>query len=204
MDHSQPLDVQAIRAREQRGLALGLPLMQRAGCAAANFIQARFAQGSQVLSLVGPGNNGGDALVASRLLAAAGYPVTVVMPQQPTANANDARQALADWLAAGHVVQSQMPPGQPDVIIDGLFGIGLTRALEDPWQRWVDAVNALGLPVLSLDVPSGIHADRGDPLGRAVQATWTLAFIAPSLASVAPGAKRYFGECHVASLGIPT
>ena len=129
---------------------------------------------------------------------------TVAMPQQPTANANDARQALADWLAAGHVVQSQMPPGQPDVIIDGLFGIGLTRALEDPWQRWVDAVNALGLPVLSLDVPSGIHADRGDPLGRAVQATWTLAFIAPSLASVAPGAKRYFGECHVASLGIPT
>lgn len=202
MDQPIALSVQAIRAIERRGRALDLPLMERAGAAAADFIRVRFPAGSQVLALVGPGNNGGDALVTARLLLALGYRVTVVMPEQAHPP-DDARLALAQWRMTGNDSRTDVPSGQPDVIIDGLFGIGLSRPLAQPWQSLVEQANQMSVPILALDIPSGVEADSGKALGRPIHATWTLSFISPSLASQSPHAKPWFGECHVASLDIP-
>jgi hydroxyethylthiazole kinase-like uncharacterized protein yjeF len=198
-----PLSVSAIREHEAKGLALGLPLMQRAGRAAATFIEQYLARGSSVTLLIGPGNNGGDALVMGQLLQAEGFEIVGVMPHQALHSPEDAQHALAQWKAAGLSLQTVLPEVKPDGVVDGFFGIGLTKPLTDPWQSIIDTVNRWKLPTLALDIPSGIEADTGQCLGRPVQATWTLCFIAPTLASAHPLAHPLFGEIHVESLDIP-
>lgn len=192
-----------IRQAEQRALAQGRALMPLAGAAAAGFIAARFPVGSGVLALAGPGNNGGDALVAAARLLAAGYTVRVTMPRGPRALPSDAARAYAGWRAQGGVEQSGLPPDPPDVVIDGLFGIGLNRPLDAAWQALVDAVNAWHRPVLALDVPSGVDADSGRVLGRALRARWTLSFIGAARGLCAPGPGREAaGELHLDTLGV--
>ncbi|MCD0505414.1 NAD(P)H-hydrate epimerase, partial [Bordetella petrii] len=116
----------------------------------------------------------------------------------------DAAQAHAAWRAQGGMEQPVLdanPP--PDVIIDGLFGIGLNRPLDDAWQALIDTVNSWGLPVLALDVPSGVDADSGRALGRALRARWTLSFIGAARGLCMPGAGREAaGELHVDTLGV--
>ncbi|MBV7482267.1 NAD(P)H-hydrate epimerase [Bordetella sp. BOR01] len=196
--------VAQIRRAEQQALALGRALMPLAGAAAADFIAARFPAGSAVLALVGPGNNGGDALVASAQLLAAGYAVRAVMPRGPQGLPADAARAYAAWRAQGGMEQTTLvadPP--PEVIIDGLFGIGLNRPLGPAWQALVDAVNTWGKPVLALDVPSGVEADSGRVLGRALRARWTLSFIGTARGLHMPGAGREAaGELHANTLGV--
>jgi len=196
--------VARIRLAEQQALAQGRALMPLAGRAAADFIAARFGPASQVLVLAGPGNNGGDALVAATHLRGAGYRVHVTMPSGPLRLPPDAARAHAGWRAQGGTESTDLPAGlQPDVIIDGLFGIGLNRPLGDDWQALVDAVNDWKLPVLALDVPSGVDADSGREWGRALRARWTLSFIAVARGLHVPGpARQAAGERHLDTLGV--
>ncbi len=180
----------------------GLPLMQRAGQAAAEWAVHICAPPGQVLALVGPGNNGGDALVAGRLLLSMGLHVTVVMPLVGALAPADAQQALADWQALGQPTFTTLPHEKPDLVIDGLFGIGLSRPLAEPFQRLIDAVNAWQTNVLALDLASGVDAETGSALGRPINATQTIAFIAPCHAFQAPCAQPFLGQCRVASLNI--
>jgi NAD(P)H-hydrate epimerase len=198
-----PLSVSVIRKHEEKGLSLGLPLMQRAGRSAADFIAQRFQKTHSVLLLIGPGNNGGDALVMGRLLSNEGFQVVGVMPQQATHPPEDAKRALENWKTAGLTLLKELPTERPDCVVDGFFGIGLTKPLRDPWQSIIDTVNEWQLPTLALDTPSGIDADTGQCLGRPMQATWTLCFIAPTLATTHPLVQHLFGEIHVATLDIP-
>jgi len=202
-----PMSVSVIRKHEEKGLSLGLPLMQRAGRSAADFIAQRFPKTGSVLVLIGPGNNGGDALVMGRLLSNEGFQVVGVMPHQATFAPEDAKRALENWKAAGLTLLTDLPTERPDCVVDGFFGIGLTKPLRDPWQSMIDTVNEWHdewqLPTLALDVPSGIDAETGQCLGRPVQATWTLCFIAPTLATAHPLVQHLFGEIHVATLDIP-
>lgn len=198
--------VAQIRLAEQRALASGRTLMPLAGAAAANFVTSRVPAKASVLALAGPGNNGGDALEAATLLMARGFDVHVVLPSGPGKLPADAARAWAGWLAAGGQARTHddLPDGpSPDLVMDGLFGIGLNRPLDAKWQSLIDAVNALQVPVLALDVPSGIEADSGAALGRPIQARWTLSFIAVSRGLSLPGAGRAAaGECHVYTLGV--
>ena len=198
-----PLSVKSIREIEQDGLEHDLPLMLEAGAAAASFLMDRFPPTAAVLSLVGPGNNGGDALVASSRLVESGYNVQVVMPILDAPLPTDAAAALHAWHDLEGTEGADLPKVAPDVVIDGLFGIGLNRRLESPWQDVIDTVNSWKIPVLSLDIPSGLHADTGELLGRPVQATWTLAFIAPTRALIEPISKGYAGRVEVQTLGLP-
>lgn len=197
-----PMPIASIRALEKEGLAKGLPLMQRAGTSAARFLHNRIPRASQVLALAGPGNNGGDALVAARELKALGHELIVVMPEHVAKAPADAQQARLDWLACGGILVQDLPGHFSEAVIDGLFGIGLSRQLADPWQTIIDTVNGWQTQVLALDIPSGLAADTGQPLGRPLQATWTLAFIAPSLAFDRENSRRYFGECFVEDLDL--
>ena len=199
--NQRTLGLEELRRLEATGLAAGLPLMQRAGRAVAEFVVQQAAPGAKITALVGPGNNGGDALVAAKLLHEAGYIVTVVMPSQTKQPPKDAEKALADWQLTNEAIATDRIPPNSDLVIDGLFGIGLTRDLGQPWQGLIDDVNHGTAPVLALDIPSGLQAETGKNLGRPIKAKWTLGFIAPTPALRMPTTARHTGVCFVANLG---
>jgi len=196
------LSIVALRDKEAQDLAHGLPLMQRAGQAAAEWVAKTIAPPAQVLALAGPGNNGGDALVAADLLLSMGFQVTVVMPLLTTHPPLDAQEALVNLRALGQPTFATLPEKKPDLVIDGLFGIGLSRPLAEPFQSLIDAVNTWHTNVLALDLASGIDAQTGSALGRPIKATQTIAFIAPCHAFRVPNAQPFLGQCRVASLDI--
>lgn len=195
--------VARIRAAERQARAEGRRLMPLAGAAAARFVAARLPPGATVLALAGPGNNGGDALEAATRLREMGYDVRVVLPKGAENLPADAARAYAGWSAAAGVSLDALDPLEmPELVLDGLFGIGLNRPLDAFWQTLVDAVNDWKAPVLALDVPSGIDADTGAALGRPIRARWTLSFIARARGLLQPGAAQAVGESHLDTLGV--
>ena len=221
------LPVEEIRRLEREALARGIALMPRAGLAAAHFAAARLAdmaQGGQargtlaaspataaqadwkarypILALAGPGNNGGDALTAATWLRAWGHPVQAVLYADPDRLPADARQAYEGWRQAGGTTLSDLPADIPALALDGLFGIGLNRPLDETWQARIDAVNGWNIPVLALDVPSGLDASSGRELGRAIRARWTLSFIASAPGLRSPAGLAVCGERHLETLGL--
>ena len=150
--------------------------------------------------LAGPGNNGGDAWVAANLLHAAWFKVTVVAIGEPKAAI--AQESKATFLANGGKVFSHWPEGPQDLVLDGLLGIGLTRAPSPEIAALIDRANASGLPVLSLDVPSGLDADRGVTPGASVRATDTLTFISDKPGLHTGVGVTVAGKVHVATLSL--
>ncbi|MBV1776894.1 NAD(P)H-hydrate dehydratase [Burkholderiaceae bacterium DAT-1] len=201
MHHDEFLNVATIRQIEREAVAGGKALMPIAGMAAADFVMRRRRAGSQILILVGPGNNGGDGLTAAAHLKAAGYEVTVWMPDQATSLPQPAAHAQSAWLAMGGTVTDKLPR-HADLVIDALFGIGFNRPLNAFWSSLIDAVNARRWPVLALDVPSGVYADTGHIDSSAIQATWTLSFIAHAKGLLTGAARNVVGERHLADLGL--
>ena len=170
------LTIDALRALEARHANDGL--MERAGTAAADLASAMLARrNGRVVVLAGPGNNGGDAFVCARHLHARGFDVVVVAaaPGRAPADAAQARQALA---AAGVRTQSDVPAGDCALVVDGLFGVGLSRAIGAPWAPWIEWAVASGAPILALDVPSGLDAATGVAHAPAIVASATATFIA--------------------------
>jgi hydroxyethylthiazole kinase-like uncharacterized protein yjeF len=169
--------LEALRALEARADAAGLDLMARAGEAAANWIAARLPVGARVLVAAGPGNNGGDALIAAAALLRNRYQVDVLQPAAPKSPA--AQQALQTWLAAGGRVQRSLTAdwSRPELIVDGLFGIGVDRPFSEPWAELIARLNESGAPILALDTPSGLDAWSGRALNAAVHADATLTFL---------------------------
>ena len=169
-----------IRAIEQQHGAQ--PLMQRAGIAISRFVQDTLPDvQAPILVLAGPGNNGGDAFVAARLLQEI-YPVTVVFCGDAEKLPADAAAAYRNWLNAGgkvldHIPLNHLQKGAWGLVIDGLFGIGLQRPIAGRPAELIATVNRLGVPVLAIDVPSGLCADTGRVLGCAVKAQWTMTFL---------------------------
>ena len=178
--------VAQIRAIEQAAaatLARGT-LMQRAGHAGANRVLGMLAGQARrsVLLLAGPGNNGGDALETAANLAhpSAGIDVSVIHLANANPPSMETAQALARAQASGARFIDFLPVAAPGLVIDGLFGTGLARSLAGAPRALVEAINALALPVLALDVPSGLDADTGaivGPRGVALRASTTLTFI---------------------------
>jgi NAD(P)H-hydrate repair Nnr-like enzyme with NAD(P)H-hydrate epimerase domain len=168
----------------QRELGLAAPLlMENAGAALAQeALQMLAEQGlPRIVLFCGPGNNGGDALVAARHLAGAGPEVEIRLPLA----LDPARAAAVDrWL------------------VDGLFGLGLSRPLEGAARAAVQLLNGSGSPILAADLPSGLDADRGVALGLAVRATRTLTFVAPKRGMTVGLGPECCGEVRVADIGV--
>lgn len=162
------LTAAAMRAAEERAIAAGssvTELMERAGTGVAEWVH-RLAAGSEVLILCGPGNNGGDGYVAARVLAQRGVPVRVAALGEPKTEA--AAAARAGWSGAVEALTDQTEAAP--VLVDALFGTGLTRAL-DP--ALADIVNALGAQAglsFAVDLPSGADTDSGANFGAALAA----------------------------------
>ena len=190
--------------------ALG-PLMARAGEVAAQHARRMLGAdpqrpGRSVLVIAGPGNNGGDAFEVAVHLKASYFRVTVVFLGQRERLPEDAKRACGKWEAAGGDVVPDIPERQRwDLVIDGLFGIGLTRALEGPHAALVAGINVLGhagVPVLALDIPSGVNSDTGAVMGCAVRATDTVTFIALKPGLLTLDGPDHCGRLHCDSLGI--
>ena len=191
----------ADRAAVSRGVP-SLDLMEAAGAAVARMVQRRHPKGA-VLVLCGPGNNGGDGFVAARLLKEAGRDVTLALLGARDAVKGDAAAMAQRWTGA---VQAATPllVMQADVIVDALFGAGLSKPLEGAALSLVDAVNESGAAVVAVDLPSGLHGDDGQPRGAAaIRATRTVTFFRPKPAHLLLPGRLLCGELHVADIGIP-
>lgn len=205
-----------IREIESLG-QVGLPprtLMQRAGLVAANWAHELVPPYSQILVLVGPGNNGGDALEAAMRLRERGHNITVWVLGDPTQMPADAAAAYALAQGAGlKLVQAQdglpadhaMLLEHADLVVDGLFGIGLSRAPQGIYAQVIGALRRhVGKKVLALDIPSGLNADTGWPLEHTstVVATHTITFLAAKPGLYTGAGRDYTGIVRVEELGV--
>jgi hydroxyethylthiazole kinase-like uncharacterized protein yjeF len=181
------------------------PLMRQAGLAAAEVACERLLTGdrSSVLVLAGPGNNGGDALWVARHLKDRWFKVEVVFTGRADKLSPEAREALEAWRQVGGEPRTDLPAhGRWDGVVDGLFGIGLARDLEEPYLDLVERVNALGLPVLAIDIPSGLCSDTGRVRGVAVNATLTVTFVALKPGLLTHSGTEHCGEIVLRELGV--
>jgi hydroxyethylthiazole kinase-like uncharacterized protein yjeF len=194
----------ASRAAEQAAAAAEAPhaLMERAGLAVARLALALAPHARRIQIWAGPGNNGGDGLVAARHLQAGGRSVSVSLLADSGKLPPDASWALQQAQAAGVAVHTGLPDAASDVdfAIDGLLGLGALRAPEGTLAEAIDRINAGPAPVLAIDLPSGLDPDRGTLLGRAaVRAPATLALL-----TLKPGCHTALGRDHAGQVWLDT
>ena len=191
------------RAIEERGIP-GYELMTRAGHATLNALKALWPAARSISVLCGPGNNGGDGYVVARLARAQSMRVTVVALGDPKALTGDAAQACADFVAAGGRWEPWSEAAlDSDVIVDALFGIGLTRDVGGEAAVMIEAANVSGRPIVAVDIPSGLHADSGAVLGVAVRAAVTVTFIGRKVGCYVGAGLDHVGELVLDELDVP-
>jgi ADP-dependent NAD(P)H-hydrate dehydratase / NAD(P)H-hydrate epimerase len=180
------------------------PLMERAGLAAAQIARQLAADsGKPILIFAGPGNNGGDALVVARYLKQWFFAVTVVFAGDMAKLPPDATAAFEEWRdAGGTVIDTPPTAGDWSLIIDGLFGIGLTRDITGRYAEWITLINQQRAPVLAIDIPSGLNADTGAVHGCCVRATHTLTFIGAKPGLLTLDGPDHCGALHVDNLDL--
>jgi NAD(P)H-hydrate epimerase len=200
------LSREQVRELDRRAVAgYGVPgvvLMENAGRGCAELLMQLNPAREPTAILCGPGNNGGDGFVLARHLDNRGWPVEIFLvegylPADAEINFEIVTKtglpvrSIADWRpAAGWVV-------------DALFGTGLSRGLGKPLDAVVAAINASGLPVFAVDIPSGLDCDTGEPLGPTVRAAHTATFVAEKLGFRNPASRAWTGEVHVIDIGAP-
>lgn len=194
---------------DQAAIAGGTPgreLMAAAGLAVARCVERRWAP-CRALVLCGPGNNGGDGFVAARLLAAAGWPVRVMLLGERERLQGDAAHHAALWQGdvepmteAGALAAVE---GWADLVVDALFGAGLCRPLEGVAADVIQAIDGKGLPSVAVDVPSGLSGDSGQPLGEVcLRASATVTFFRKKPGHLLLPGRQLCGDLEVAQIGI--
>lgn len=204
----QEIDTKAIN---DYGIA-GLQLMESAGCSCVEEIIAEFGLNGRAVIMAGKGNNGGDGYVIARLLSGKGWNVNVIVLADREQVSGDAAVNL-DKLP-GSVISYCTHEGQlqnlhleelfqADVFVDALFGTGLRNDVGGIYLEAINLMNASGRPVISVDIPSGIHGTTGRVLGEAVRAYITVTFAFAKLGHVLYPGAEYTGRLVVADIGIP-
>lgn len=185
------------------GGTAGIELMENAGRAVADAVARRFARGApEVRVVAGPGNNGGDGFVAARILAGRGFPVRVLAVGDPARLKGDAAEAARRWTGPTEPASAGGLAGT-GTIIDALFGAGLDRPVAGEAAVMVEAINAAGVPIVAVDLPSGIDGASGAVLGVAVRATQTVTFFRKKPGHLLLPGRLHCGPVEVADIGIP-
>jgi ADP-dependent NAD(P)H-hydrate dehydratase / NAD(P)H-hydrate epimerase len=201
-----------MRAADAAASAAGVDsfdLMRAAGRAVADALRRRWPAARRVLVACGPGNNGGDGYVAARALLERGLAVRLLeLHDRPTTA--DAARAREELLAAPVAVRLERLGAEPvpdqaeaDVVVDALFGSGLSRPISGVAAALIARMNEWPTPVLAVDVPSGVHADRAGLGTVYVRAAATVQLAGAVIASALAPARGAFGDWEVADIGIP-
>ena len=187
----------------------GIVLMENAArnCADAATQMLQAAHGHRVLVLCGGGNNGGDGLAIARHLHNRGFSVAIALTIDPARYSGD---ALINWqivqrmdLPVHQATPASIAALPGDLLIDAIFGTGLSQAPRPPFDQIAAAVNNSARPVLAVDVPSGLDCDTGQPLGPAIRATRTVTFVAEKTGFATPESRTWTGPITVADIGCP-
>jgi NAD(P)H-hydrate epimerase len=200
----------------------GLELMERAGKAVADQIHYMVGESYgtpfKAVIFAGSGNNGGDALVVARHLSEMGCKVSVHLLKSPDKLSMD---ALKNYWRLSHIIKTkndvqQLDTSRPDwpelarrdlvgaqVVVDGIFGTGISGAPRGKALEMIEMINKSGLPVVSIDIPSGVQGDSGAAAGEAVWAGYTVTIGRPKLGLLFYPGKSYVGEMSVADIGFP-
>ncbi|MGE0752765.1 MAG: NAD(P)H-hydrate dehydratase [Variibacter sp.] len=183
------------------GGRLGSVLMDAAGAAVAEAVVRDIQGEARVVVVAGPGNNGGDGFVAARLLAERGQQVEVLLHGTRDRLKGDAAAAAARW--NGPTVSAD--PSRlrsADIIVDALFGAGLTRPIEGEARALIEAMNATEARIVAVDLPSGISGDAGEVMGCAVRASETVTFFRKKPGHLLLPGRIHCGPVTVADIGI--
>lgn len=179
-----------------------LVLMERAALGVTEEIEKNVQTESKVLLVCGIGNNGGDGLAVARMLWQKGHQVTAVMIGDWKKVSEETKRQMEICQAYQIGIQREIPKESFDVVVDALFGIGLSRDLEGKYFEVVEQMNCINAYKVAVDIPSGIHADTGAVMGTAFRADVTVTFAFPKLGlRLYPGAE-YAGEVLVKEIGI--
>ncbi len=183
-------------------------LMERAAAQCYNWISSKFPDQRKYMVFCGPGNNGGDGLAIARMLILNRQTVQVFILGNTAINSRDflinleklqactARIELLEKESAFPVIAS------PDIVIDALFGYGLNRPLQGLAEALVVHINHSGAPVIAVDMPSGLFADKSSKGNTIIQATFTLTFQVMKQAFLFPENADYMGEVHTIDIGL--
>jgi ADP-dependent NAD(P)H-hydrate dehydratase / NAD(P)H-hydrate epimerase len=190
---------------EQRLFVAGLPvaaLMEKVAGLIVTRLRSRCSPGDRIGILAGSGHNGGDALVVARELHLSGYAVQIY---QPFPTLKELTASHAQYAASLGIPTVATPADLQscDLIVDGLFGFGLTRSLEGDIAAAVNQLNQMTVPIVSIDLPSGLHTDTGAALGTAIRAAHTLCLGLWKLAFLQESALAYIGSAELIDFGLP-
>src|SRR6266851_5200244 len=179
----------------------GTRLMENAGRAVADAVSRRWSR-RPALVLCGPGNNGGDGFVAARILAERGWPVRLALLGERAALRGDAAAAAASWGGPVEALAEASLSGAA-LVIDALFGAGLARPIEGIARAVIAALDARHVPVVAVDVPSGVDGASGEVRGCAAMASLTVTFFRKKPGHLLLPGRLHCGEVLVAPIGIP-
>lgn len=211
------LSREQVRSLDQRAIqefgVPGIVLMENAGRGAAELLLSLGVHG-QVTIVCGKGYNGGDGFVIARHLELHRVRVRLLVLTAPEAITGDAatnfhivrRSGLPIALCADREPDDaflRRELSSAEWVVDAILGTGLTGPVRAPIDRAIAAINQSGSRVLAVDIPSGLDADTGEPLGAAVRAEHTATFVALKKGFTLPAARAYLGEVHVVGIGAP-
>lgn len=194
-----------VRELDARLIAAGTPgfeLMTRAAESIWELLREQWPRVREMTVLAGRGNNAGDGYLIARLAGEAGWQVRVLAVGDPLCLQGDAALARAKAVAAGISIEPWQASSElRGVVVDALLGTGLSGTVREPYAQAIAQVNQSGLPVVAVDIPSGLCADTGNVLGIAVQAQLTVTLIGLKLGLFTGQAADYIGDLHFADLG---
>lgn len=215
----EPVSAAEIREMDRTAIQeFGVPgvvLMENAGAGAAVVLRAAFPEAATVGILAGKGNNGGDAFVVARHLLNRGLDVRCVFAGDldDVDPASDAGINLFILLKTGLVVKEVREAADVeaagnlfagvDCLVDGLLGTGTRGRIREPFASLIETANGMPVPVLALDLPSGLDADTGETLGPCIRATHTATFVRPKKGFRRAAGPERCGTVHVIDIGMP-
>lgn len=192
---------------DQLAIASGVPsltLMENAGRSVADEAVKMLQPEARIFVLCGPGNNGGDGFVAARLLAERGYDVDVMCLVALADLIGDAAVMAKRWADSRVVSDTKTLTGKRDLIIDAMFGAGLSRPVDGKAAALVKQANTSDTPILAVDVPSGLDGTTGSAAGPVITATRTVTFFRRKPGHLLLPGRELCGDVIVADIGIPT